>query len=59
MNPASSTTRERELFDELAGIYEYDAYMSREQAELRARNDIHYETSETIKTIFETLKETR
>jgi hypothetical protein len=30
----------KELFDELAGIYEYDAHMSREDAEFRAYGEI-------------------
>lgn len=59
MNPASLITRERELYDELAGIYEFDAGLERKQAELRARNDIHYEASEIFKSRFDTLKETK
>jgi hypothetical protein len=36
----------QELYDELAGKYEYDAGYPREQAELLAKMDIEYERGE-------------
>lgn len=40
------TQREKELFDERAGILEYDAGMTREEAEKQAEIEINNERNE-------------